>query len=150
MRSLGWAEYLSVNMSDNRKSFTASYWLCVTLIFTSISHLTIRTSRPAPTNPLARPRAKIPLLGGTLKISIVEAKHPSTRGPARSPKARVLAELQHRSKLGALRASDEVEGLKFEVRWEPAKGALGVPISPEIPEDFLVIVSCVPTNTYRR
>ncbi|KAJ7874735.1 mediator complex subunit MED14-domain-containing protein [Mycena olivaceomarginata] len=103
MRSLGWAEYLSVNMSDNRKSFTASYWL------------------------------------GTLKISIVEAKHPSTRGPARSPKARVLAELQHRSKLGALRASDEVEGLKFEVRWEPAKGALGVPISPEIPEDFLVI-----------
>ncbi|KAJ6497836.1 mediator complex subunit MED14-domain-containing protein [Mycena sanguinolenta] len=123
MRSLGWADYLSVNMSENRKSFTTSYWL-----------------RPAATNTYGRPRAKLPLLGGTLTISIVEAKHPSqTRGPARSPKARVLAELQHRAKLGALRASDEVEGLKFEVRWEPAKGALGVVISPEIQDDFLSI-----------
>ncbi|KAJ6495613.1 mediator complex subunit MED14-domain-containing protein [Mycena vitilis] len=122
MRSLGWADYLSVKMSDNRKSFTASYWL-----------------RPPP--PAAsRPRAKLPLLGGTLTISIVEAKHPSQiHGPARTPKARVLAELQHRSKLGTLRASDEVEGLKFEVRWEPAKGALGAIISSEIPDDFLVI-----------
>ncbi|KAJ7668443.1 mediator complex subunit MED14-domain-containing protein [Mycena polygramma] len=122
MRSLGWADYLSVKMSDNRKSFTASYWL----------------RPPPPAN--ARPRAKLPLLGGTLTISIVEAKHPSQiRGPARTPKARVLAELQHRSKLGTLRASDEVEGLKFEVRWEPAKGALGAVISSEIPDDFLVI-----------
>ncbi|KAF7375946.1 Mediator of RNA polymerase II transcription subunit 14 [Mycena sanguinolenta] len=123
MRSLGWADYLSVNMSENRKSFTASYWL-----------------RPAATNTYGRPRAKLPLLGGTLTISIVEAKHASqTRGPARSPKARVLAELQHRAKLDTSRASDEVEGLKFEVRWEPAKGALGVVISPEIPDDFLFI-----------
>ncbi|KAJ7782911.1 mediator complex subunit MED14-domain-containing protein [Mycena metata] len=123
MRSLGWADYLSVTMSDNRKSFTASYWL-----------------RPAvPANTFGRPRAKLPLLAGTLTISIVEAKQQHARGPARSPKARVLAELQHRSKLGALRSSDEVEGLKFEVRWEPAKGALGAVISPDIPEDFLVI-----------
>ncbi|KAJ7928568.1 mediator complex subunit MED14-domain-containing protein [Mycena leptocephala] len=124
MRSLGWADYLSVKMSDDRKSFTASYWL-----------------RPAPsTNAFGRPRAKLPLLGGTLTISIVEAKHQSqTRGPARSPKARVLAELQQRSKLGTLRASDEVEGLKFEVRWEPAIGALGAVISAEIPSDFLLI-----------
>ncbi|KAF8170264.1 mediator complex subunit MED14-domain-containing protein [Mycena galopus ATCC 62051] len=122
MRSLGWADYLSVSMSDNRKSFTASYWL-----------------RPATLNPPGRARPKLPLLGGTLTISIVEAKHPSTGGPARSPKARVLAELQHRSKLGTLRASDEVEGLKFEVRWEPSKGALGAVISPEIPEGFLFI-----------
>ncbi|KAJ6558514.1 mediator complex subunit MED14-domain-containing protein [Mycena vulgaris] len=124
MRSLGWADYLSVNMSDNRKSFTASYWL-----------------RPAiTTNNFGRPRTKLPLLGGTLTISIVEAKsQPQARGPARSPKARVLAELQQRSKLGTLRPSDEVEGLKFEVRWEPAKGALGAVIFPEIPEDFLVI-----------
>ncbi|KAJ7497072.1 mediator complex subunit MED14-domain-containing protein [Mycena latifolia] len=124
MRSLGWADYLSVNMNDNRKSFVASYWL-----------------RPAvAANTFGRPRTKLPLLGGTLTISIVDAKPQSqSRGPARSPKARVLAELQQRSKLGTLRPSDEVEGLKFEVRWEPAKGALGAVISPDIPEDFLVI-----------
>ncbi|KAJ7188529.1 mediator complex subunit MED14-domain-containing protein [Mycena filopes] len=123
MRSLGWADYLSVTMSDNRKSFTASYWL-----------------RPAVSaNSFGRPRQRLPLLGGTLTISIIEAKQSQTRGPARSPKARVLAELQHRSKLGALRASDEVEGLKFQVRWEPAKNALGVAISSEIPDDFLMI-----------
>ncbi|KAJ7690643.1 MED14-domain-containing protein [Mycena rosella] len=128
MRSLGWADYLSVNMSDNRKSFVASYWLS-------------RDSRPAiAANTYGRPRTKLPLLGGTLTISIVEAKPlPQARGPARSPKARVLAELQQRSKLGTLRPSDEVEGLKFEVRWEPAKGALGAVISPDIPEDLLVI-----------
>ncbi|KAJ7078861.1 mediator complex subunit MED14-domain-containing protein [Mycena belliarum] len=124
MRSLGWAEYLSVDMSDNRKAFVASYWL-----------------RPAiAASSMGRPRTKLPQLGGTLTISIVEAKPPPpTRGPARSPKARVLAELQQRSKLGALRPSDEVEGLKFEVRWEPAKGALGAVISPDVPNDFLVI-----------
>ncbi|KAJ7287402.1 mediator complex subunit MED14-domain-containing protein [Mycena rebaudengoi] len=123
MRSLGWAEYLSVKMSENRKSFTASYWL-----------------RPAAANTYGRPRTKLPLLGGTFTISIVEAKgSPQIRGPARSPKARVLAELQQKSKLGNLRPSDEVEGLKFEVRWEPSKGALGTSISAEIPEGFLVI-----------
>ncbi|KAJ7755751.1 mediator complex subunit MED14-domain-containing protein [Mycena maculata] len=124
MRFLGWAEFLSVIMDDNRKSFTASYWL-----------------RPAvPANTFGRPRTKLPLLGGTLTISIVEAKaQPQTRGPARSPKARVLAELQQRSKLGTFRPSDEVEGLQFEVRWEPAKGALGAVISPEIPDGFLVV-----------
>ncbi|KAJ7502829.1 mediator complex subunit MED14-domain-containing protein [Mycena galericulata] len=124
LRSLGWADYLSVTMSDNRKSFTASYWL-----------------RPAVTaNTFGRPRTKLPSLGGTLTISIVEAKAQSqTLGPARSPKARVLAEIQQRSKLGTLRPSDEVEGLKFEVRWEPAKGALGAVIAPDIPDEFLVI-----------
>jgi mediator of RNA polymerase II transcription subunit 14 len=142
MRSLGWADYLSVKMADNRKSFTASYWLYVTisfpLVFSELHH-----SRPAiAANTFGRPRTKLPLLGGTLTISIVEAKSkPQTRGPARSPKARVLAELQQRSKLGTLKPSDDVEGLKFEVRWEPAKGALGAVIAPEIPEDFLVIVS---------
>ncbi|KAJ6602180.1 mediator complex subunit MED14-domain-containing protein [Mycena sp. CBHHK59/15] len=125
MRSLGWADYLSVIMSDNRKSLTASYWL-----------------RPAIPNTYGRPRTKLPLLGGTLTISIVEAKaQAQTRGPVRSPKARVLAELQQKSKLGGSRPSDEVEGLRFEVRWEPAKGALGAVISPEIPEGFLFIVS---------
>ncbi|KAJ7647579.1 mediator complex subunit MED14-domain-containing protein [Roridomyces roridus] len=121
---LGWADYLSVTMSDNRKSFSASYWL-----------------RPAVTaNTFGRPRSKLPLLGGTLTISIIEAKGKhNARGPARSPKAHVLAELQQRAKLGASRPSDEVEGLKFEVVWEPAKGALGAVVTAEIPKDFLVI-----------
>ena len=52
-------------------------------------------------------------------------------GPARSPKARVLAELQQRSKIGNAKLSDDVEGLKFQVKWEPAKGALGVVIPVE-------------------
>ena len=65
---------------------------------------------------------------------------PSER-PTRPQKARVLAELQQRSKLGNLKPSDEVEGLKFEVCWQPAKGALGVIISPEITDYVLVIVS---------
>lgn len=44
-----------------------------------------------------------------------------------SSKARVLAELQTRAKLGeGNKPSDEVEGLKFEVKWEPMRGALGI------------------------
>lgn len=55
-----------------------------------------------------------------------------------------MANLQQRSKLGNERPSDEVEGLKFEVRWEPANGALGVGIPAEVfivPEGLLHIVS---------
>ena len=93
--------------------------------------------QPPPTVPGRPPplpnRLKLPALGGTLTISIVEA-HASPQaggGPARSSKARVLAELQQKSKLGSAKLSDQVEGLKFEVRWEPIKGALGVVISVE-------------------
>ena len=40
---------------------------------------------------------------------------------------RVLAELQTCAKLGeGNKPNDEVEGLKFEVTWEPMKGVLGV------------------------
>ncbi|KAJ7072524.1 mediator complex subunit MED14-domain-containing protein [Mycena amicta] len=123
MRSLGWADYLTVSMSDNRKSLTASYWI-----------------RPTPpTNAPTRPRTKIPPIGGTLTVSIVEAKHPQSRGPVRPPKAHVLSELQQRAKIGHLRPSDEVESLKFQVLWEPAIGALGANISPSIPEGFLTV-----------
>ncbi|KAJ7209599.1 mediator complex subunit MED14-domain-containing protein [Mycena pura] len=130
MRSLGWADYLSVKMSDNRKSFTASYWI----------------RPPATANTLGRSRTKLPLMGGTLTISIVQAKPQSlTRGPTRPQKARVLAELQQRSKLGNLKPSDEVEGLKFDVCWQPAKGALGVIISPEI-TDYVLVISATDLN----
>ncbi len=41
-------------------------------------------------------------------------------------------ELQERAKLaGKGRPSDEVEGMKFDVKWEPQRGALGVVINPE-------------------
>lgn len=33
MRFLGWKDYLAVNMSPNRKTLTASYWLYVPFIF---------------------------------------------------------------------------------------------------------------------
>ncbi|KAG5652470.1 hypothetical protein H0H81_004878 [Sphagnurus paluster] len=113
MRSLGWADYLTVQMSPNRKVMKASYWI-----------------RQAPPQP-GRQRFKLPTLGGTITISIVEANGPiqAGAGPARSPKARAFAKLQRKSKLGSGVPSDEVEGLRFQVLWEPAKGALGVSVS---------------------
>lgn len=65
-------------------------------------------------------------------------------GPARSPKSRILSEIQRKSKLGGARPSDEVEGLKLEVKWEPSPGALGVNIAAEdasLPKEVLSIVS---------
>ncbi|EGO25140.1 hypothetical protein SERLADRAFT_414850 [Serpula lacrymans var. lacrymans S7.9] len=118
MRSLGWADYLKVEMSNGRKTLTVSYW--VRQLPPSIP------GRPQPPN-----RSKLPLTGGTLTISIVESRAPPQvgGGPIRSPIARVLAELQQKSKLGNLRPSDEAEGLKFQVVWEPIKGAFGVVIA---------------------
>jgi len=76
---------------------------------------------------------KLPTYGGTLTISILESRaaQQAGGGPARTPTARMLAELQQRAKLGDARPSDEVEGLKFDVRWEPMKGTLGVVINQE-------------------
>jgi len=69
----------------------------------------------------------------------------------------VLAELQDRAKLGGVgvgwvtegsgtmkRPSDEVEGLKFVVKWETSKGAFGVKVSDEdvrVEEGELSVVS---------
>jgi mediator of RNA polymerase II transcription subunit 14 len=73
-------------------------------------------------------------------------------GPERSSKARVISKLQQRSKLGNASASDEVESLRFKVRWEPARGALGVLIPVEevsaLPENELNIVRAPPLNFY--
>lgn len=55
----------------------------------------------------------------------------------------ILAELQERAKLGGKRPSDAVEGLQFDVRWEPQSMALGIPIPPvatSVEEGELVIV----------
>ncbi|PFH52047.1 hypothetical protein AMATHDRAFT_74540 [Amanita thiersii Skay4041] len=126
MRSLGWADHLSIRMSANRKILTVSYWI-----------------RPPPP-PANRMRNKIPLLGGTLTISIVEARNPpgAGGGPSRSPKARIIARLQRKYKLADNKPSDEVEGQRFHVTWEPAQGALGVHLLREVlalPSDTLSI-----------
>lgn len=120
MRSLGWADYLRVEMLNNRKTLSVSYWL-----------------RPTPQNIPGRSqmqsRIKLPPHGGTLTISITESR--ATRkaggGPARTPVARMLADLQQGAKSGDAHPSDEVEGLMFDVRWEPMKGTLGVIINQE-------------------
>lgn len=88
------------------------------------------------------PRTRLPPHGGTLTLSIVEAKDsskPGSRplggligGPARSANGRVLAEIQEKSKLQpGHRPSDDVESLKLEVKWEPSPGALGVTLTAE-------------------
>lgn len=33
MRTLGWAEYLAVEMTPTRKSFKVSYWMCALSMF---------------------------------------------------------------------------------------------------------------------
>jgi mediator of RNA polymerase II transcription subunit 14 len=138
MRSLGWADYLKIEMTNNRKTLVASYWMYVLLPLANQPTNAISYSRQTPPAVPGRPappphRSKLPALGGTLTISIITAHAPpqTGSGPARSPKARVLAELQQRSKIGNAKISDEVEGLKFQVKWEPAKGALGVVIPVE-------------------
>jgi mediator of RNA polymerase II transcription subunit 14 len=51
--------------------------------------------------------------------------------------------LEHKAKLGNAKPSDQVEGLKFEIKWEPIKGAMGVVIHPEDailkPEELFVV-----------
>lgn len=178
MRSLGWGEYLKVEMSGDRKTLTLTYWL-----------------RKPPQQTQRANMPKIPLFGGTLTISIIptqrapplptqpsssarpsqsqtlpsQSSHASLRpsqsqrdhasqqgAPAaapvdgryrRSPKDRVLVELQERAKLSLApkeqvrrvgKPSDEPEGMVMHVEWQPQPGALGVnikaadmPISPE-------------------
>src|ERR1700722_12631016 len=101
------------------------------------------SGRPAP-----RVKNPIPSEGGTLIVSIEETHSPAQAGggPARSPKARMLAELQRKTKLGALEPSNEVEGLKLVVRWQPTRCALGIVLPPSelvLPDSELSIVSSI-------
>ena len=134
MRSLGWAEYMTVSMTNNRQSMVVNYW--------------VRRSPPQRRQPGQQQR-QLPLLGGKLTISIVQVKEKTGRQAMRSPRARVLAELQARSKLDSSRPSDEVEQMRFDVRWEPENGALGVAPAPDdmyMPPDQLRIVR--PTHVF--
>ncbi|TFK25544.1 MED14-domain-containing protein [Coprinopsis marcescibilis] len=105
MRSLGWAEHLSVLMFPDRKTLKASYWL-----------------RPPPALSQQRQRIKEPPFGGSITISIEEVKSQSSR----TPREHALARLQQQSKLGHLKPSDEIEKLQLKVSWEHSQGVLGV------------------------
>ena len=109
MRSLGWAEFMTVEMSNNRQTMVVKYWV-----------------RKPPTQRPRQQQKPLPLLGGKLIISIIQVKEKTGRSAMRSPKARVLAELQSRARLESTRPSDEVEHMRFDVKWEPESGALGV------------------------
>lgn len=113
MRSLGWADFLKVEMRDGRRTLAVSYWM----------------RPPQPGVPVLAPnRLKLPSHGGTLTISIVEKVDKKS---VRSPIARMLAELQQKSKLGDMRPSDDVENLQFDAKWEPMKGVLAANIDAE-------------------
>ena len=89
-------------------------------------------------------RTKVPLLGGTVSIALM-----STPGPRRSPTARVLAELQEKSKMSSSskRPSDPVEGMQWHVKWQPEPGALGVKILSDdglLADGEVVVVSFRP------
>ncbi|EJF55792.1 MED14-domain-containing protein [Dichomitus squalens LYAD-421 SS1] len=120
MRSLGWAEFMSVEMTNNRQTMAVKYWV----------------RKPPPPNQKRPPQQRpLPALGGKLTISIVQVKEKTGHKASRSPRARVLAELQSRSKLDESRPSDEVEHMRFDVRWEPENGALGV--TPALEDLFM-------------
>lgn len=53
MRSLGWAEYLSVKMSPDRKSFIATYWMLVCLTFTKLQSVSSSADAHLALHPLA-------------------------------------------------------------------------------------------------
>jgi mediator of RNA polymerase II transcription subunit 14 len=78
-------------------------------------------------------RNKLPLLGGTLSISIIETRTglPAGGGSSRSAQVRILNEVAESSKLGDMRPSDQLESLQFSVKWEPVKGALAATVPPE-------------------
>jgi mediator of RNA polymerase II transcription subunit 14 len=76
---------------------------------------------------------KIPSYGGTLIIEIVDSSR-SREFPhklSHSPPARVLSNLQVKSKLGNRTPSDHVEEMLFRVVWMPERDAFGVSASPE-------------------
>ncbi|KAF8482456.1 MED14-domain-containing protein [Russula ochroleuca] len=110
LRSLGWGNFLKVEMSRDRKSLSVSYWI-----------------RHPPARPPPHAAGfQLPLLGGTLRIELL-----TTPDPIRKPHARVLTELQDRAKLGERRPSDTVEGTTWNVVWEPAPLALGITFATE-------------------
>lgn len=150
MRSLGWAEFLNVSITPNRKVLAVSYWMYVFVhhfINRVIQFIDLRRKPPVVRLP---PKLAVPLHGGTVTISMVEGVRASHTS---SSKAKVLAQLQYTSKLGSRRPSDKVESLKFEVRWEPTPNAIGIHIPPEeymLPTGMLLVVWHCQRSSCRR
>ncbi|KAH7102870.1 MED14-domain-containing protein [Auriculariales sp. MPI-PUGE-AT-0066] len=103
LRSLGWAEHLRIEMSNDRRTLTASYWLRKP---PAIKH-PARSAYLAARNPL-------PLLGGKLIIAV----EPRPRDRSNS----LVWEMGLRGR----KPSEEPESFGMNVRWEPAKGAWGI------------------------
>ncbi|CAG7850975.1 SubName: Full=Related to RNA polymerase II mediator complex protein pmc1 {ECO:0000313/EMBL:CCA73688.1} [Serendipita indica DSM 11827] len=140
----GWKETLKVRVSANRRSLTVQYW--------------VREPPQVSRNPQIPMPKPVPLSGGEVTISIVSSTDPidpQPQGPFppfgyptamtsatsssaqatrkrsnfRTPVDQFKAEMENRLKLKGAKASDEVEHYKFEVRWKPQQGALGVVIN---------------------
>lgn len=99
---------------------------------------------------------QVSLYGGTVTIAIVNEDKTSASSSIHqlSPRARVMAQLHAKSKLGNLAPSDEIERLVFKLKWQPADFAFGVVIPQEetaLPDGVLEIVSnnnpCCPMLT---
>ncbi|EJD37524.1 MED14-domain-containing protein [Auricularia subglabra TFB-10046 SS5] len=103
LRSLGWADYLKVEMSQDRKTLTATYWV-----------------RKPPSGPQRQSyqaaRNPVPLEGGKLIISIEPTE----------PREPLLAKMALRGRT----PSDSVESFGLSVKWEPAANAWAVPTPP--------------------
>jgi len=142
---------LYVSADDSGQEIYGGFILAVSATLFSVrAYLTDgcieRRLPPPPVSGQQHQKFKLPLLGGKVTVSIVETHGPpqADPGPERTPKSRMLAKLQRKAKLGNSKPSDEVEGLRFEVKWQPEKGALGVILSPKqlvLPEELLRVVS---------
>ncbi|EJF55455.1 hypothetical protein DICSQDRAFT_175882 [Dichomitus squalens LYAD-421 SS1] len=74
MRSLGWAEFMTVEMANNRQTMAVKYWV----------------PKSSPPNQKRPPQQRpLPSLSGKLTISIVQVKEKTGRKGFRSPRARV-------------------------------------------------------------
>ncbi|KZT56231.1 MED14-domain-containing protein [Calocera cornea HHB12733] len=111
--SLGWAPYLRLEFSRDRRTLTASYWQKA-------------RAPPPPGNP-PWPASQSKVFGGTVTVSLE-----SRASQGRSALGQVLAELEDRSKAGygggavVVRTRDKVDGLRLRVIWEPARAWAGL------------------------
>ncbi|KDQ15248.1 hypothetical protein BOTBODRAFT_31903 [Botryobasidium botryosum FD-172 SS1] len=111
MKPLGWAEFLNIEMSRDRRTLKVYYW--------------VRKSPPAPrpaNAPAVPPR---PPHGGVLTISVVDWSSPTHV-------SKVARELEERGKISSAQPSDHVTEMKLTAKWEIASGALGVRLSKEV------------------
>lgn len=138
LRTLGWRDYLKIDLSRDRRKLVLQYWIR-TIPFLSQRHPKASQQSQPP-----------PMYGGTITISISNTplSVPNTLPQFTNSHVHDLARsLEERCTLNALRThpgyvnvpgrtfvpSDRVERVTLAVRWESAPGALGI----RIPSFFL-------------